>query len=108
MLGTNGYLGIGCEGRILFHCSFERGGSGSPGIAIVGNRATAVTVLLCGYPGWFYEPEVDQNIKITVPNNYRIEQGIRMEYLYRKMLEKVSDICIDIFGPIQSIPMDVE
>ena len=97
--GTDdGFDGIDTPGRILFHCSFEKGGSGSPGIALVGRQAVVVTVLLHGYPNWYYDPNFDQGIKNRVTNQQRIEQGVNMADLYLKMREVNRDLCDAIFG----------
>ena len=105
---TDGYEGIDNPGRILFHCSFQKGGSGSPGIAVVGNTPVVVTVLLHGYPDWFYDPNFDKRIKDTVHNQQRIEQGVLMESLHQLLLAEAPDICKDIFRTNVGTPMDVE
>ena len=96
--GIDGFAGIDTPGRILFHCSFQKGGSGSPGIAMVGQQAVVVTVLLHGYPEWVYDPNFSQEIKNRVENKQRIEQGVSMMDLYLKMHAVNSDLCYAIFG----------
>ena len=96
--GIDGFAGLDTPGRILFHCSFKKGGSGSPGIAVVGEQAVVVTVLLHGYPDWFYDPNFDQNIKNNVGNQQRIEQGVSMRDLYFKMQDVNADLRDAIFG----------
>ena len=94
----DGFAGMETSGRIMFHCSFQKGGSGSPGIAVVGEQAVVVTVLLHGYPDWFYDPNFDQDIKNRVANQQRIEQGVSMIDLHYKIHEVNSDLCNEIFA----------
>lgn len=95
--GLDGFAGMEIPGRVLFHCSFQKGGSGSPGIAVVEGQAVVVTVLLHGYPDWFYDPNFDQDIKNRVANQQRIEQGVSMMDLYLKMHAVNRDLCYAIF-----------
>ena len=78
------------------------------GIAVVGNTPMVVTVLLHGYPDWFYDPNFDKRIKDTVQNQQRIEKGVLMESLHQLFLAEVPDICKDIFRTNVGTPMDVE
>ena len=94
-----GFNGIEQSSRILFHCSFEKGGSGSPGIDVTdGQEAVVVTMLLRGYPDWYYDPNIDQSLKANVSKNQRIEQGVNMVSLYKKMHTVNTDLCNAIFG----------
>ena len=105
--GANGFGGIDNQGRILFHCSFQKGGSGSPGLVVVGTKAVVITVLLHGYPDWFYDPKVDKRIKDTVHNHNKIEQGVLMESLYKALHAGVHrDVFDDIFRGNVGTPMD--
>lgn len=94
----NGFEGMENRKRLLFHCSFEKGGSGSPGIAIVDGKEAVVTMLLRGYPGWFYDPNLDQTIRDQVGKNQLIEQGVNMVALYDKMNANDISLCYAIFG----------
>ena len=105
--GTDGYDGIDNPRRILFHCSFQKGGSGSPGLVVVDDIPVVITVLLHGYPDWFYDSKVDKRIKDTVHNHNKIEQGVLMESLY-ELLHESPELCKDIFRANVGIPMDVE
>ena len=106
--GTDGFDGIDNPERILFHCSFQKGGSGSPGLVVVGNIPVVITVLLHGYPDWFYDSKVDKRIKDTVHNHNKIEQGVLMESLYQLFHKESPKLCEDIFRANVGIPMDVE
>ena len=94
----DGFAGMDAPGRILFTCSFQKGGSGSPGIALIGEQAVVVTVLLHGYPDWFYDPNFDQNIKNSIGNQQRIEQGVSMKDLYFRMRDVNTVLRDAIFG----------
>ena len=106
--GTDGFDGIDNPGRILFHCSFQKGGSGAPGLVVVGSIPVVITVLLHGYPDWFYDPKVDKRIKDTVHNHNKIEQGVLMESLYQLLHSEAPDVCEDIFRGNVGTPMDEE
>lgn len=96
--GIDGFAGIEVRERILFHCSFEKGASGSPGVAVVDGRAVVVTMLLHGYPDWVYDPACDPAVKNQATNDRRIEQGVNMLELYNTMHAEDKDLCNAIFG----------
>ena len=94
--GSNGFVGVNMPERFLFHCSMQHGGSGSPGIAIEGGeKAVVVTMLLRGYPDWYYcNPQMHTQVAPT----QCIEQGVDMVALYKKMHSEDRDLCNTIFG----------
>lgn len=97
--GSDGFVGVRMPGRLLFHCSFQQGGSGSPGIAIEGGKkAVVVTMLLRGYPEWYYHPNCNPQIHDQVARGQCIEQGVDMVELYLKMRRQNQDLCATIFG----------
>lgn len=99
LVGFNGFRGIEVPERLLFHCSFQMGGSGSPGIVVEGGKkAVVVTMLLCGYPGWKYDLSVSEQIRAQAAGKCCIEQGVNMVSLYEKMHHESPDLCAAIFG----------
>jgi hypothetical protein len=85
--------------RYLLHCKFTKGASGSPGVVVLEDgRVVVVTMLLCGYPDWFYNPSVDEHFKVTWPNEFRVEQGVNMKSVYEKMMSRDPNLCRDIFN----------
>ena len=107
--GTDGYIGIDNEDRILFNCSFKEGASGSPGIVVVGGIPVVITVLLQGYPDWFYDSTVDRSDKDQLEKTNILEQGVKMERLYKLFHDHVpSNVCEDIFRANVGVPMDDE
>ncbi|XP_045204655.2 uncharacterized protein LOC123557304 [Mercenaria mercenaria] len=67
------------ENRILFHCKFSKGASGSPGMLVFENGSVVVvTMLLCGYPNWYYNERIDRQLRSDWPEEYCIEQGADM------------------------------
>ena len=97
--GSDGFVGVKMPGRLLFHCSFQQGGSGSPGIAIEGGKkAVVVTMLLRGYPDWYYHPDCNPQIYAQVARDQCIEQGVDMVALYFKMRSQDQVLCDTIFG----------
>ena len=108
VLGTNGYEGIDNPDRILFNCSFQKGGSGSPGLAVVGSEPVVTTVLLHGYPDWFYEPTVAQHKKNEILPGNKLEQGVKMESLHELLQVEAPGVFKDIFRGNVGTPMDEE
>ena len=97
--GSNGFEGANMPERLLFHCSFQQGGSGSPGLAVEGGKkAVVVTMLLRGYPEWYYAPDCNPQIRARVSPDQCIEQGVDMVSLYHKMHRINRDLCNSIFG----------
>ena len=102
LAGSDGFIGVDHQERLLFHCSFQKGASGSPGIAVRnGKEAVVVTMLLRGFPDWKYDPSVNEVIKAQVGNNQCIEQGVSMYHVYEKMHQVNIDLCVSIFGQVQ-------
>ena len=83
--------------RILFHCKLNHGASGSPGIVVLDDRVVVVTMLLCGYPDWYYSPDVDQRTRTDWPEQYCIEQGVDMFSVSKTMSSSKPDLYTDIF-----------
>ena len=97
--GSDGFVGVNIPERLLFHCSFQQGGSGSPGIAVEGGKkAVVVTMLLRGYPEWYYDPACNTQLREQVARDSCIEQGVDMVALYQKMHSENPDLCYSIFG----------
>ncbi|XP_060600570.1 uncharacterized protein LOC132754000 isoform X2 [Ruditapes philippinarum] len=86
------------ENRILFHCRFSKGASGSPGVLIMENgNIVVVTLLLCGYPNWRYNEDTDDQMRSNWPNEYCIEQGADMIKVGNFMREENDQLYQDIF-----------
>jgi hypothetical protein len=85
--------------RFLFHCKFTKGASGSPGIVCLNDgRKVVVTVLLCGYPEWYYDPSMD-NFKANWSQDcFCIEQGVKLQSVYEIMNKENVELCTEIFG----------
>ena len=96
---TDGFVGVDNDKKLLFHCSFQQGASGSPGISVVnGKEAVVVTMLLRGYPEWKYNPNTPPELLAQVGNNQCIEQGVSMTAVYLKLHSQNNDLCVSIFG----------
>ncbi|XP_021359513.1 uncharacterized protein LOC110454370 isoform X2 [Mizuhopecten yessoensis] len=95
----NGYRGIQDSRKILFHCRFAHGTSGSPGCYTdpTKENAEVVWMLLEGYPGFYYK-HLTPAEQIEVPKAYLIQQGITMEAIWRHMSKENRDLCLKIFG----------
>ncbi|XP_060578817.1 uncharacterized protein LOC132735829 [Ruditapes philippinarum] len=84
--------------RILFHCRFSKGASGTPGIIVQEDgRAVVVTMLLCGYPDWYYDMRVEESIRSDWPREYCIEQGADMISVGKNMAARNPNLYQDIF-----------
>ncbi|XP_060578815.1 uncharacterized protein LOC132735827 [Ruditapes philippinarum] len=92
--------------RFLFHCKFTKGASGSPGVVILPDgRVVVVTMLLCGLPDWYYDPDVQDNVKNSWPQEYCVEQGVNLKSVYEKMSRDNATLCQQIFfDHLDSIP----
>ncbi|XP_053382036.1 uncharacterized protein LOC128549418 [Mercenaria mercenaria] len=83
--------------RFLFHCKFTKGASGSPGIVLKGNNIHVTTVLVYGYPDWYYDP-TQARLREIWPIKYCIEQGANMQSVCRNMFKADTQLCREIFG----------
>ncbi|XP_053381500.1 uncharacterized protein LOC123557284 [Mercenaria mercenaria] len=91
--------------RMLFHCASNKGASGSPGVQVTSSgRVVVVTMLLHGYPDWYYDRECE-DIKAGWPEQYTIEQGVNFASVYVKMRNKNASLCADVF-PVANQPTD--
>ncbi|KAH3792463.1 hypothetical protein DPMN_145981 [Dreissena polymorpha] len=63
--------------RILFNCTSTQGASAAPGVAVRNGVVYVVTMLLCGFPDWYYDSR-SESFRKNFPNNCRVEQGADM------------------------------
>ena len=96
--GTDGFVGVDNDQKLLFNCSFQQGASGSPGISVSNGETVVVTMLLRGYPEWKYNPNTPPELLAQVGNNQCIEQGVSMTAVYLKLHSQNNDLCVSIFG----------
>ncbi|KAL5015222.1 hypothetical protein ScPMuIL_009492 [Solemya velum] len=96
--GVDGYEGMDDSSMLLFHCSFQHGASGSPGLVIGPHKEPrVVTMLMKGYPSFYWE--LPHNIQSHIPTNFLVEQGIRMS-IVRELMKgdhNLREIVKDIF-----------
>ncbi|WAR31148.1 hypothetical protein MAR_033690 [Mya arenaria] len=72
--------------RFLFHCCVGKGASGSPGVVVQDDgRVVVVTMLLHGYPDWYYSEKSD-SFRQGWRQECCVEQGANMRAVYEKML----------------------
>lgn len=92
------YSVLSNESRILFHCQFSKGASGSPGVLVMEDGSVVVvTMLLCGYPNWRYGENVDTQLRSEWLDEHCIEQGADMVKIGRFMLDENQQLYQDIF-----------
>ena len=84
--------------RFLFHCKSTKGASGAPRVVSHEGGVIVVTMLICGYPDWYYDPAVDGSIRASIPPDSCIEQGTSMASIYQFMEELSPELCREIFG----------
>lgn len=84
--------------RYLFHCRMSNGASGSPGIIIVNGEAVVVTMLLRGYPGWYYE---NSEMRAKWEESFCIEQGANMMSVATAIKDKNQELFQEIFGDLE-------
>lgn len=97
--GENGYHGVQDENRVLFHCKFTHGASGSPGIYTMDyeEKSRVAWMFLKGYPTYFYEKNLPTQKKELLKDEYLIEQGVKMEAIWKVMSSENPDLCNKIF-----------
>ncbi|KAK3589912.1 hypothetical protein CHS0354_034927 [Potamilus streckersoni] len=97
--GVDGFVGIDDLHRVLLHCSFGKGASGSPGFWIRPNNGQSYVVLMLvrGYPDWYYDDKHPAATKAGFPLNHLVEQGVSMESIYNDMKNNAPGLWEDIF-----------
>ncbi|XP_053391279.1 uncharacterized protein LOC128554079, partial [Mercenaria mercenaria] len=83
--------------RFLFQCKFSKGASGAPGIVLIGGTIYVTTVLLHGYPDWYYDTSMETYKSNWLPEHC-VQQGVNLMCLRNLMQETHSSLCQDIFG----------
>ncbi|XP_045212326.2 uncharacterized protein LOC123563543 [Mercenaria mercenaria] len=85
--------------RFLFHCKFTKGASGSPGVVCLNDgRKVVVTMLLRGYPEWYYDPNMEEFKANWSKDGLCVEQGVNLESVYTFLFRDNKGLCMDIFG----------
>ncbi|KAL3861898.1 hypothetical protein ACJMK2_007912 [Sinanodonta woodiana] len=97
--GVDGFIGIDNPGRVLLHCSFGKGASGAPGFWMCPNdgQAYVVMMLVRGYPDWYYDEKHPAAMKVGVPSNHLVEQGVPMESIFKDLKENAYHLWEEIF-----------
>lgn len=93
-----GYTGIGDETRLHFQCMFRHGASGCPGFIVPpGGEARVVTVLLRGFPDFYYFDNFTDEERERVPTEKLIQQGSNIDAIKKDMQIKNMDLYREIF-----------
>ena len=93
-----GYTGIGKDNRLHFKCSFRHGASGCPGLLVrPGGEVTVVTVLLRGFPDFYYFDNFTDEERSRVPIGKLIQQGSNMKSIMDDMKTINEDLYEEIF-----------
>ncbi|KAL4218715.1 hypothetical protein ACF0H5_021303 [Mactra antiquata] len=83
--------------RILFHCQCNKGSSGAPGLQVTSDgKVTVVTMMLHGYPDWYYSSELDHIIRYWNEAD-TVEQGANLHSIYAAIRDKNVRLFNDIF-----------
>jgi len=89
---------IQIQEKVLFHCYFTHGASGSPGVTIKTSSdrdPVCVMMLLRGFPDFYFDMKSEEE-KLGISDNL-LEQGLKMSAL-KKLLKKKNDtLCSDLF-----------
>ncbi|XP_045212325.2 uncharacterized protein LOC123563542 [Mercenaria mercenaria] len=84
--------------RYLFHCKFTQGASGSPGLVFLNDgRKVVVSMLLCGYPVWYYDPDMEKFRTNWSKDCHCVEQGVNLSSVHALMSKENPELCNDIF-----------
>ena len=70
--------------RVLFNCCSAKGASGAPGIIMRDGKPYVVTMLLHGYPNWYYKENLI-SLREYWPDLYTVEQGIDIKAMEVKV-----------------------
>lgn len=97
---TNDYRFLLEKDKILFHCSFRFGASGSPGIVVANGKATAVLMLQGGAPQRWHRMTDEERAKYDISNLDLIEYGVGMKTIRDDMVAKntCQELRNDIFN----------
>lgn len=82
--------------RILFRTDLGKGGSGSPGFVIMNNELYIASMLLRGYPEWYFNDDL-RGLREHWDHFWLVEQGANMKYVYSAMKTKNSELFNNIF-----------
>ncbi|KAJ8300076.1 hypothetical protein KUTeg_021595 [Tegillarca granosa] len=97
----DGYEGITDRRKILFHTSFQHGGSGSPGVMLTSHdKVTVVLMLLKGFPSFYFNKFDEKEKKLFIETrgeSFLMEQGISMKSIWLSMKDNYAKLCEDIF-----------
>ncbi|XP_062622369.1 uncharacterized protein LOC134283870 [Saccostrea cucullata] len=93
-----GFTGIKDQTRLHFQCSFRHGASGCPGF-IVRSKGDirVVTVLLRGFPDFYYFSNFTEEERDRVTTDKLIQQGSDMEAIWEDMKSKNWELYREIF-----------
>lgn len=84
--------------KIMFHTTFDKGSSGSPGVIIRKNKPCVVVMVRGGTPGCFYENIFPNK---EVEDHKKVEYGYAITDIFRKMWESsqqnIKDLASEIF-----------
>ncbi|XP_061182384.1 uncharacterized protein LOC133190713 [Saccostrea echinata] len=84
--------------KILFHTTFDKGSSGSPGVVIKNHKYCVVLIVRGGTPACFYENKFPS---LNVEDRKRVEYGYAMEDIFKEMFfssnQRIKDLASDIF-----------
>ncbi|KAK3087702.1 hypothetical protein FSP39_009367 [Pinctada imbricata] len=83
--------------RIMFQCSFRQGASGAPGFYVdPTGRAVLVTMLLRGFPAFFYYDNFKDERK-NIDDKYLKQQGVNIGEVMKDIQQRDSSLHKEIF-----------
>lgn len=84
--------------RWLLNCQSRKGASGAPGVAVVDEKPVVLTMLLHGYPNWYYN-EKCQNLIQPWHEQLLVQQGTNFRSVAEKMKQRNNELHGEIFKP---------
>lgn len=93
---TNDYLSLLDPDKTLFHCSFQFGASGSPGIIVEKGDVKAMLMLQGGAPERWHKMTDEERRQQGIPNTDLIEYGIRMETIFNDMKKETAPEIVEL------------
>lgn len=101
----NGYYNVDNPAFSLYHCHFQVGASGAPGLIVEPNFNISVTcMLLRGYPYFF--PHLSKDDQKKYPVEFMFEQCLPMTTFYKALKQNQPSLCDELFAdtcPIENM-----
>ena len=80
-----GYAGLDKTERLVIKCQFEHGASGCPGVVVLDDQLYLVTMLLRGFPDFYFNEQFKGEKKEKFPRCNLFQQGVNIGAIYEDL-----------------------